>query len=449
MSRRPGRRTVPWLLGVSLLLSGARAVRAQDLPVTTASPAARRLFAQALAQAGDARLADAQATLQEAVRADSGFALAWAVLAFLQHYDVQSGTVQAERAVRLAGQATPAEQAFAAAVLVRETDRSAEAARQASELAGRYPDSWLAAWLAFDVALFKQRDLSAAERALRAGLARHPDHNLLQNVLGYTLRGQGRNEEAHAVFERNAAAHPDQPNPWDSLANSYDALGRLDDAIRAWERALRTDSTFRFLRSFRPIQHRLGHGYLKAGRHADAERAFLGYARQRPDEATAYHSLGGLYLATGRLDEAAAQFQRALALDSALTASRDNLVRVEVARGHRAFSEALGRRDAAAVAALYTPTAQLLPAGSGPVEGTTAIQRFWAAVQQQGVTAADVRTVEFYPGANGTTATEVGRYRLLAGERVVDEGKYLVVWQRTSAGWRMHRDMRTSDPGRP
>jgi predicted Zn-dependent protease len=122
-------------------------------------------------------------------------------------------TVQAERAVRLAGQATPAEQAFAAAVLVRETDRSAEAARQASELAGRYPDSWLAAWLAFDVALFKQRDLSAAERALRAGLARHPDHNLLQNVLGYTLRGQGRNEEAHAVFERNAAAHPDQPNP--------------------------------------------------------------------------------------------------------------------------------------------------------------------------------------------------------------------------------------------
>ncbi len=121
-------------------------------------------------------------------------------------------------------------------------------------------------------------------------------------------------------------------------------------------------------------------------------------------------------------------------------------VSAEIRLADDQFATAFAAHDAAALARLYTPDAQLLPPNSDFVTGREAIQTFWQGVMDAGVAAATL-TVEEVVGAD-SMAVDVGRYVLSAADgSVIDEGKYIVWWQRTPAGWRLHRDIwNTSRP---
>jgi len=104
------------------------------------------------------------------------------------------------------------------------------------------------------------------------------------------------------------------------------------------------------------------------------------------------------------------------------------------------FVEAFAAGDAQALASLYTEDGMLLPPNGDFVSGKAAIQGFWQAVMDAGVAEANL-TVEEAQGLDGM-AWEVGRYALHdAAGGVIDEGKYIVVWKKTEAGWRLHRDI--------
>jgi uncharacterized protein (TIGR02246 family) len=114
-----------------------------------------------------------------------------------------------------------------------------------------------------------------------------------------------------------------------------------------------------------------------------------------------------------------------------------------VEAANRQFMEAFGRGDATSVARLYTSNAQLLPAHSDFVAGSTAIQRFWQGAMDMGLKGAILETIEVE--AYGGTAHEVGRYTLkAAGGQVADSGKYLVVWKQEGGTWKLHRDIWTT-----
>jgi ketosteroid isomerase-like protein len=117
--------------------------------------------------------------------------------------------------------------------------------------------------------------------------------------------------------------------------------------------------------------------------------------------------------------------------------------RSEIEEGNRRFMEAFGRGDAAGVARLYTARAQLLPAHSDFVDGTTAIQRFWQGAMDMGLKEAILETLEVE--GHGETAHEIGRYTLKTGTgEVADSGKYLVVWKQEGGVWKLHRDIWTT-----
>lgn len=97
--------------------------------------------------------------------------------------------------------------------------------------------------------------------------------------------------------------------------------------------------------------------------------------------------------------------------------------------------------DAAAVAALYSADATLLPDGAEPLSGSEAIQQFWAGFIAEipaGATL-NLETVEVH--GSGNLAYEIGRFTLNAAGETIDSGKYLVVWQREPDGtWKLHVD---------
>lgn len=107
------------------------------------------------------------------------------------------------------------------------------------------------------------------------------------------------------------------------------------------------------------------------------------------------------------------------------------------------FMNAFREGDAAAVAALYTPDAQLLPPDMQMLEGTEAIRSFWEGAMGTGLTGARLETLSVESRAD--LAYEVGRFTLLTrgdgGEIAAGAGKYVVIWKRQDDGWRLAVDI--------
>ncbi len=115
-------------------------------------------------------------------------------------------------------------------------------------------------------------------------------------------------------------------------------------------------------------------------------------------------------------------------------------IREEIAAANAEFMAAANRGDAAALAALYSHEAMLMPPNNDFFTGRDAIQAFWQAVANSGVTGCKLETVE--AELCGETAIEVGRFHLyIPGGVEADHGKYIVIWKQEEGHWRLHRDI--------
>lgn len=90
----------------------------------------------------------------------------------------------------------------------------------------------------------------------------------------------------------------------------------------------------------------LGHAYQRAGRFAEAERAYLEAIRRAPDDYIARNNLGAIYLKQHRYDAAATQFNEVITCAPTTVAAYFNLGLVYAGRGlladaETAFGEAL------------------------------------------------------------------------------------------------------------
>ena len=119
-------------------------------------------------------------------------------------------------------------------------------------------------------------------------------------------------------------------------------------------------------------------------------------------------------------------------------------VRSSIEAANAAFSAAAAKGDGAALAGLYAADGQVMPAGSEPIRGTAAIQKFWQGALDSGIAGVELKTMEVFD--QGATATEVGQYELhdKAG-KVLDHSKYVVVWRHEGGKWKLLRDMFSSN----
>jgi ketosteroid isomerase-like protein len=115
-------------------------------------------------------------------------------------------------------------------------------------------------------------------------------------------------------------------------------------------------------------------------------------------------------------------------------------VRAAIEAGNAKFSALAAQGDGAALARLYAKDGAVMPAGSEPIRGTEAIAKFWQTALTSGVAAIELKTVEVY--SQGMTATEVGEYALRDKVgKVLDRGKYVVIWRHEDGEWKLLRDM--------
>ncbi len=163
------------------------------------------------------------------------------------------------------------------------------------------------------------------------------------------------------------------------------------------------------------------------------------------------HSRGRDSSARARLTRAGSLLVLSGLLASALTTGCAKERKAEVAELKLAleavnarFADAFSRRDVAAIGQLYPPDAEAFPPGLAPVSGRAAIQDMWKGLLAMPVGRIQRTTVEV--DGNGETAWETGRYTLLGNNgSTMDEGKYVVIWKRDPDGWKLYRDMWSSN----
>jgi len=119
-------------------------------------------------------------------------------------------------------------------------------------------------------------------------------------------------------------------------------------------------------------------------------------------------------------------------------------VRMAIEEGRLKCGEAGRQGDAAALAALYTDDATLLPPDSEMIQGKQGIEEFWKVALQMGMKNAVLTTVDVF--GSGDLAYEIGKVTItiqLDGQEPIEQkGKYVVVWkQPTDGSWKLHVDI--------
>ncbi|MFZ5917527.1 MAG: tetratricopeptide repeat protein [Chloroflexota bacterium] len=137
-------------------------------------------------------------------------------------------------------------------------------------------------------------------------------HNGLGNVY-YQL---GRYDEAVAAYRRAIELDPDFAYPHNGLGNVYADLGRREEAIEAYKKAISLPDVFGTPASAHALAwNGLGNVYRTLGRYDEAVAAFRRAVELDPGYATPHNGLGNVYADLGRYDEAAAAYRRASELD--------------------------------------------------------------------------------------------------------------------------------------
>ena len=123
-------------------------------------------------------------------------------------------------------------------------------------------------------------------------------------------------------------------------------------------------------------------------------------------------------------------------------------VRQEIEQRVRAFEDAFNRGDMAALAALYTEDAALLPPDSATLTGREAIQRFWQGVRDGGFDRATLRVERVLAGDDLTTEVGTAEQSGAAGEgqASVIPVKYVVARRRVGGTWQLAVDIWNGRP---
>jgi tetratricopeptide (TPR) repeat protein len=215
---------------------------AGKIPITTESEQALSAYLKGRQLVDDLRFTDAHQFFVDSVEADPDFALG--------HLGVAntSSTAQAffdamRRAVETSDTASDGEKMQIRAFEAGVNGEPGIQRAQLEALTAAFPNDERA-HNALAIFLFGQQEYDAAIEEYRAAIDVNPNFAPPYNQLGYALRTVGDFAGAEKAFQKYTELIPDQPNPYDSYAELLMKMGRFEESIAKYEKALEIDPNF-------------------------------------------------------------------------------------------------------------------------------------------------------------------------------------------------------------
>jgi Flp pilus assembly protein TadD len=215
---------------------------------------------------------------------------------------------------------------------------AAPAARgQAHALTLRFPDEPL--FLALHAYTLRgDGRFEEADDVLTSASARFPDDPEIETERALWLAGRGELDEAIARLERAARAHPGDARRHSELAALLHQRGDLAGSEKHLERALHLDPTDPSPLAIRAHRRAVAGAFETAL--ADCDR----YLVLRPRDAGVQALRARIFERTGRPEDAIAGYRRAIGLDTRAVAAHNNLALLLADRGELAEARDLAQR---------------------------------------------------------------------------------------------------------
>ena len=242
------RRFIPSLCGtffvVLLLASLACATRAADgkIPITTKSEEAKKEFLKGRELSEKLELTNSIEHFDKAIALDPEFALA-----YLNRANVATTAKEffdhLQNAVKNADKVSEGERLL---ILAADANSSGNAIKQKQyfeKVAAKYPKDERALFAAGGF-YFGQQEYDKAIEQYEKATALAPDYSPAYNILGYAYRQVEKYADAEKAFKKYTELIPNDPNPYDSYAELLMKMGKYDESIALYQKALDVDKTF-------------------------------------------------------------------------------------------------------------------------------------------------------------------------------------------------------------
>lgn len=158
------------------------------------------------------------------------------------------------------------------------------------------------------IALYRSGDMLKAEEVCRGLLSTYPNSIFVINLLGASLKGQGRLQEALAQFDAAVEVNPDYADAYNNRGVTLQELNRLEEAIASFDKSIELKPDYAEANSNR------GLAMQELGRLDDAIASHRRALAINPDYAAAHSNLGNALLLTGQKGEAFECHRKAVAL---------------------------------------------------------------------------------------------------------------------------------------
>jgi len=169
------------------------------------------------------------------------------------------------------------------------------------------------------IELFNQGSLQEALLKGEALAERFPDEPFIPNLLGGVNFSMGRLEQAVESFTRALRINPEFAEAHNNMGNALNALRKSEEALVSFEKALQIKP------DFVEAHNNMGNALNALGRHEEAVVYCNKALRIRPDIAEVHNNLGNALLALGRFEEAVVNYKNALQLRPDFAEAHSNL----------------------------------------------------------------------------------------------------------------------------
>ncbi|MGB3092269.1 MAG: tetratricopeptide repeat protein [Candidatus Zixiibacteriota bacterium] len=331
-----------------LMMIGCAAPKEDSkIPITTKSEKAREHYLQGRDLWEKLRFQESIQFFEKAIAEDPDFAVAYLNLSFVTP-SAKGFWANLDKAKALADKVSQGERLW---ILGVEAGAHAYAMKQRElykELVAAFPEDERAHNLLGNH-YFGQEDYELAIREYQEATGINPDFSQPYNQLGYAHRFMENFEEAEEAFKKYIELIPDDPNPYDSYAELLMKTGRYDESIEQYKKALTADPNFvashigiatnsNFKGNYEEAREQLGVLYDMARNDGERRAAHFAIsvsyvdeenwdaALEERDKAYALAEkindasamggdlivMGNILLEAGRIDEAAARYDKAV-----------------------------------------------------------------------------------------------------------------------------------------
>jgi tetratricopeptide (TPR) repeat protein len=282
---------------------------AGKVPITTKSNDARAEFLQGRNLAEKLQGQESLQHFDKAIALDPEFATAEMARAnvsptakeFFEHLN---------KAVSLADKTSEGEKLFILANQAAANNDLAKQKEYLDKLVAEYPNDERAH---FNLGgyYFGQQDFGSAIEQYKKATELAPSYSAAYNILGYAYRQQGDYGNAEQAFKKYVELIPGDPNPYDSYAELLLKMGRFDESIAQYRKALSIDS------HFVPSHFGISADLMYMGKPAQANLELQEMANQARNDGELRTALFGMAVVaadSGKFDQAAQNLDKEFAV---------------------------------------------------------------------------------------------------------------------------------------